>query len=611
MMPSLYYRKLRRSNNNNNSINQNYRNIASDNNNHNGNNKNNVFHICWIVIRNFIRSSRICRIVIECCNNTYNNVLFLQRQHPIIVKLIKLGIQIGLLILFYYLLRYPILLRLAFNYHNIMYHNPQYHFYNYTSGLPYDDTTNNVNYINSNIQYEPNIEYNTTNTCTFHDLLYTFGNLSAFQQQIHQCNSTKTSCCWNLKDIIVRVPVAAILNRNSLIKLGGGRRGSVYKAIIDLSSSGTTTAITRQNKYTQCSVAIKTDFCTTQSTLMAWWNNNPFVATAENDATTGSCIMDHAKLSDSKSFIGSEYTGALLYYSHKLHEMMTMMNDRNAKQQHQQPYTEFGMDIDAAYGILPTYAVITTKKPLRNIFYIPRSYWEGTPMSHDQSTVIGVIMPLYHFDSVYTYDFHPNINDDETSNNASTISNSKRRKNSFYKHSVYDVNSDISTFKRIFLQAARGLQHVNTNIGLAYQDIRDKNVGMLFDTKNNSNIIGSLVHDHSHIGIAPQRVLRDNQSTCYDNISCRYCIEESFPIANRTEDIFIDNSNNTYDNFQSDYYHFRKVLVDVLNHCPGSSEDNNNKHEDTTLKRSCMELRNTILNNATNINELVTILSQE
>jgi hypothetical protein len=107
------------------------------------------------------------------------------------------------------------------------------------------------------------VHITTVPYCSYNDLLYTFGNVQEmFQNQIDSCNgifhesnedtkttirmsslnenmkNNSTTCCWYLKDSILRVPVSSIVNRNSLIRLGGGRKGGVYKAMITLKPNG-------------------------------------------------------------------------------------------------------------------------------------------------------------------------------------------------------------------------------------------------------------------------------------------------------------------------------------------------------------------------------------
>lgn len=430
-------------------------------------------------------------------------------------------------------------------------------------------------------------KYIEAEPCNFEDLQASFGKLDSFQQQREQCNNMppkNNSCCWNLKDVIVRVPVEAILNRDSMTKLGGGKKGGVYKAIIGLPQKNAHDEDDTSKKTKTCSIAVKTDHCTRlsrieiliMSLLKFMGSPNAF---DDVESSSVSCASSNARLFDLHSFMASEYAGSLIYYSQILYEQDEAHRRVEGLEEGTSTIAKKDLIIP---GLLPTYAVVTSDIPLRNVFDVPRMFWKGQPIWHDlknYGNIIGVLIPIHAFDPLTTYNRHPQ--------------NLTRALE--FKHSIYEISSNITSWVNTFLQAAKGLEYVNSHLGLAYQDIKEKNVGIIYD--EGMTIAGSLIYDHSYVGVS-----NHSNHLCND-IRCRFCRESIFPHAYRPSDFFVEQSMKNspkkrylYDNLQSDYYHFRLILIDILDKCP-----------DLMNNVPCLQLRSK-LRNATNIGELVRIL---
>ena len=115
--------------------------------------------------------------------------------------------------------------------------------------------------------------------------------------------------CWKLADEIVRVPVDSVRNRNALIPLGSGMLGGVHKAVIDLARSSSRLEEEDEkndgldNLHQSCTVAVKTDHCHGSFPYLLNWQRER------------SCLEEQAYFWSTRSYLGAEYTGALIWYA--------------------------------------------------------------------------------------------------------------------------------------------------------------------------------------------------------------------------------------------------------------------------------------------------------
>ena len=129
--------------------------------------------------------------------------------------------------------------------------------------------------------------------CTYEQLynayhISTNANESNNKGQTEHLSST---ACWKLRDEILRVDANSILDRDNMLRLGGGKMGVVYRATLDLPRmSG------------QCTVAIKSDVCTTEASV-----------NMSNESV--SCLHRNAYFMSNSSTMGAEDAAALVYHS--------------------------------------------------------------------------------------------------------------------------------------------------------------------------------------------------------------------------------------------------------------------------------------------------------
>jgi hypothetical protein len=216
--------------------------------------------------------------------------------------------------------------------------------------------------------------------CTYEQLETTFQN---------EIPPETNNDCWNLRDRLLHVPSKCIVNKDSMPVVGHGFKGGVHKALVRTTSG-------------YCSAAVKTDHC---HSLFS----NPFF-----DRTARSCLASGSYLWNDASYIGGEYTGALVFHvARKLG----------------QPFPR---------GLLPTWAIVVQDQPLWS--WKRRSELQGSP--HPDGRILGVLMPWQKLEPI--------------------------------RPQLEQLN--VSAAARMLLPAAEGLKFVS-QIGLAFQDIIEGNIG--------------------------------------------------------------------------------------------------------------------------------------
>lgn len=340
----------------------------------------------------------------------------------------------------------------------------------------------------------PTIDWNAP-LCTFPELVKAFGDKDAQDKllldqpiQHHHDRSLEAHTCWSLEQLMLRVPAAAILNRDQLVKLGNGRKGVVHKVVVALTSPET-------EMMQQCIAAVKSDCCYAPEYHFANpQNDKDGTAMCSSCISTGSNVLVRAK-----SFLRGEYTGALPWYAQVLSKH------------------------DPFPGLLPTWALITDEtRPLRHRF-VPHKLLGGSP--HPDASVLGVLMPIRPFQSL-----------DETA------------------VPLPDNETDgVTSFARTFLPAAEGLQFVSEQLGLAFQDIAEKNIG-IYNRNNGKTEPTAFVYDNGYVGL--------DHGTWHDEgkltLRSKFCQERSFAIANRKKNWAGTGTSSSLD---SDFFHFRLILA--------------------------------------------------
>lgn len=205
--------------------------------------------------------------------------------------------------------------------------------------------------VTNSILYQRRLEMSVAfDPCTYRQLEQAFRNRTQYTTLPSSRNSSVSEQqCWRLQDEVLRVPVDAITNRDSLRKLGGGAYGSVSKAVV------------RLNEKEQCIVAVKTDQC-----FQAW--TNPF------KKGRVSCISPYA-YNIRRTSLGAEYTGALVFAASQ----------------------KVSLDDDTLSGFLPTWGVLQDRHPTPSWTIFPgESSMYNTHVT--DPLVKGVIMPLRKFE---------------------------------------------------------------------------------------------------------------------------------------------------------------------------------------------------------------------
>lgn len=205
--------------------------------------------------------------------------------------------------------------------------------------------------------------------CTFDDLLRSFPNPNLLRRQRDnnqdehdpQRTKEKKQQCWKLEDELVRVPTTAILNRNHLKKLGHGKAGAVFRALVQLKNHETNHGDNQEegnNNPNVCYCALKTDLC--QESL---W---------QSKADSVSCVKDGSYLLKGFSFLMGEITGMLV------------------------PYAYWRRGKEPPSGLLPNLAVVEADSR-KQALWVP-SFWGYRARD---TSIIGVLMPLRKFHSVF------------------------------------------------------------------------------------------------------------------------------------------------------------------------------------------------------------------
>jgi len=200
--------------------------------------------------------------------------------------------------------------------------------------------------------------------CTFEQLAGTFPRKRVLRDDKEDDSLEK---CWSLKEQILRVPATAIQNRENLTFLGNGHMGTVYKVILELSTS---TVMPKgsddlNDRKQQCIAAVKTERC-------IWKTHHE-----DGNVTTerGSCL-DPRATKRATALMATEYTGALLYYAMKQKKAMN----------------ETGVHDFTKYGFLPTWGVMYDRES-----HIITSEHDAYHATHTDPSILGVIMPYVPF----------------------------------------------------------------------------------------------------------------------------------------------------------------------------------------------------------------------
>ena len=185
--------------------------------------------------------------------------------------------------------------------------------------------------------------YDDSLPCEFEDLAQSFINP---RQSLNEKRTAKHKC-WKLQNEVIQVPTTAIINRNHLTKLGQGKAGAVFKALVQL-----------QHTPRVCYCALKTDLC--QESL--WFKKEDSV----------SCVKDGSYLMKGFSFLMGEFTGMLVQYSF------------------------YRRGLEPPPGIMPNWAVVKAKSSKLG-WWVP-SFWGYRAKD---STIVGILMPLRKFQGIY------------------------------------------------------------------------------------------------------------------------------------------------------------------------------------------------------------------
>ena len=321
--------------------------------------------------------------------------------------------------------------------------------------------------------------------CTFQDLLQ-------FKKQTNTTTNTPKSTTengWKLQEEIIRVPADAIFNREHLPTLGtckgpaAGVLGSVHKAVIKLPSQKQ-----QQRKHAFCKAVLKTDKC---------YSILPLEFTAEEvcdksgkncvcvSKTAHSCLDPKAGWNFVTNTRG-EYLGALPWYA--------QVKTGNYQK-----------------GLLPTYAIVEAKdRPLRQ--WVPEfilrwfvSYWVPP---HPDRSVMGILMPLLKFQDL----------------------------ESLFQKKIEKDPKELKQFTglkiaKLMVSATEGLVYIH-RMGLVYQDILPKNIGILWP-KDNTTEPYSLLFDNLYMGTQKDFICPTTQTGVREDI-CNYRHEEAFPLAYRS-----------------------------------------------------------------------------
>jgi hypothetical protein len=322
--------------------------------------------------------------------------------------------------------------------------------------------------------------------CTFQQLYDAFPPAVARRRR-NTTTTTQTTtnrACWKLQEEIVRISANTIVNRNHLQSLGNGAISGVYRAILQIPNNN-------HNKTFLCSAAIKTDHC------HSGW---PFWLKYQRSR---SCVETNSYLWAPRSYMGAEYTGALVWYA-----------------QYQQN--------QSIPGLIPTWAIIVRDESEATIA-TPLFRWQRRRQldryPHPDPSVLGVLMPLVHIQT------------------ASDLIE-KYQSSSVSAGRLWNTSQQLA---RALLPAAQGLAFVGS-MGLAFRDLLPKNVGFLTSTGE------AVVYDHSYMGVK-------HREDCH-HVSCQFCPEENvFPKFDDRLHREIKQIPAGHDYILGDLHNFRKVIA--------------------------------------------------
>lgn len=265
----------------------------------------------------------------------------------------------------------------------------------------------------------------------FHNVSYPKCTVEDLQNVFHPIKADRRSkneeSCWSLQANVLKVPDTAIVNRDRLLKLGAGYKGGVHKALL------------RLNHKEMCFAALKTDHC----------HNSKDQSQLKLTQTGVPCVASNAFRQNDKTYLGGEYTGALVHY-------MSRRLQTNVP------------------GLLPTYAMVYKKKPLRS--RLEWSRLKGNP--HTDARVVGSIMPLQDF-----------------------VPLPKLQSTVLLSWTTQRVSS-------VMLPAARGLEFLH-RLGLVHQDVIDRNIGIVDNER-------AILFDYTYLSTI---------GGC--QIGCDYCKEDA------------------------------------------------------------------------------------
>lgn len=333
--------------------------------------------------------------------------------------------------------------------------------------------------------------------CSYEELFAAFGTGQEDSNDEAKSGNVKKNC-WSLAETVLQVPASAV-DTQSLKRLGSGFKGSAQKTAISIGNGD------------YCNVVTKTDHC-----------HSVFGSNFFTDRTSTSCLQPYSFLFNDASYIGGEYTGALV------HQALRHVNKDKTRKSF----------IDA--GVLPTWGVV------QDIVYpqwtrLRRSSLQGSP--HTDGTLKAVIMPLV-----------------ESFTPLNKLSSEARQM----------ISQNATTIARTMLPAAEGLALVN-GMRLAFQDLIEGNIGIVLAVQSKS-VVGqtsgthfkSFVYDHTYLTLQPndECTLPDDQSE-----ACNFCYETAFESGGNY-------TNHRYDKsgaIKSDMEGFRSILLRLFRQSPEST----------------------------------------
>ena len=356
--------------------------------------------------------------------------------------------------------------------------------------------------------------------CSYEQLYNAYGTPAALNATVDKGSTEKSSpgACWNLKDEILRIDANSILDRDNMLRLGGGKMGAenaslrsratyamsskmgiVHRAVLDLPGSGG-----------KCAVAIKSDIC----------NVNPIESAFHRSNVEVSCLHRNASLMSNSSTLGAEYAAGLVFHV--------------AKQAYARSPDLGGETPDVLDGIIPVWGVVEdTARPLPS--RKPRHRLARTPLVSEPA-VRGVVMP-------FMEEFVP----------FGSLSSSSM---------VTFASPGAGAVAQALLPAARSLAFVEA-MGAALGDVLMKNIGLssgrivLFDYSKFTLLGGS----------TGRRCKLDSQW------ACEFCPDVAFPMSlpdQKSKYFQFEGFNTTMS--MKDVIGFKGIALQLLKHCSPNKE---------------------------------------